>query len=111
MDGRNQHRAASLKCCAPYWRVQLIPRAPAAHLLMQIRHNLIVPEKPFFRRGRCVLKAAHHVKGSGNIEVFGMKRSRIGWVLAVMTVSGAALAVLWPQAREAFATLAVQDDP
>ncbi len=40
-----------------------------------------------------------------------MKRSRIGWVLAVMTVSGAALAVLWPHGREAFAILAAQDDP
>jgi hypothetical protein len=27
-------------------------------LLMQIRHNLVVREKPFFRRGCCVLKAA-----------------------------------------------------
>ena len=40
-----------------------------------------------------------------------MKRLRISWVLAVMTVSGAALAVLWPHARDAFATLAAQDDP
>ena len=39
-----------------------------------------------------------------------MKRSRIGWALAV-TVSGAAGAVLWPQARDAFALLAAQDDP
>ncbi len=39
-----------------------------------------------------------------------MKRSGIGCVLAV-TVSGAALAVLWPQARDAFAVLAAQDDP
>ena len=28
---------------------------------MQIRHNLVVPEKPFFRRGRCVQKAARHL--------------------------------------------------
>lgn len=40
-----------------------------------------------------------------------MKRLRIGWALAVMTVSGAALAVLWPHAREAGAILAAQDDP
>jgi hypothetical protein len=40
-----------------------------------------------------------------------MKRSRIGWALAVMTVSGAALAVLWPHARDATAILAAQDDP
>jgi len=40
-----------------------------------------------------------------------MKRRRIGWVLAAMTVSGAALAVLSPHARDAFATLAAQDDP
>jgi hypothetical protein len=40
-----------------------------------------------------------------------MNRSRIGWLLAVMTVSGAALTVLWPHARDAFAILAAQDDP
>src|ERR1700730_9635483 len=40
-----------------------------------------------------------------------MKRSRIGSVLAAMTVSGIALAVLWPHARDAGAILAAQDDP
>jgi hypothetical protein len=40
-----------------------------------------------------------------------MKRSRIAWLLAVMTVSSVALAVLWPHARDAFAILTAQDDP
>jgi hypothetical protein len=40
-----------------------------------------------------------------------MKRLRIGRVLAVMMVSGAALAMLWPHARDAGAMLAAQDDP
>jgi hypothetical protein len=40
-----------------------------------------------------------------------MKRSRLGLALAVMTVSGIALAVLWPHARDAGAILAAQDDP
>jgi hypothetical protein len=40
-----------------------------------------------------------------------MKRSRIGWVVAVMTASGAALTVLWPHARDAYAILAAQNDP
>ena len=40
-----------------------------------------------------------------------MKRSWIGWLLAVMTVSSVALAVLWPHARDAFAILTAQDDP
>src|SRR5882672_2191633 len=72
-DGRTQStRRGNSKRRAPYWRVQMIPRAPRIsgaqirgslrlHLLMQIRHNLVVGEKPFFRRGSCVLKAAHHV--------------------------------------------------
>src|SRR5258707_11310852 len=68
-------------------------KAPTAHLLMQIRHNLVVPEKPFFRRGCCVLKAAHHFGASENIGFFGMKRSRLGLALALMTASGIALAV------------------
>jgi hypothetical protein len=49
----------------------LIPRAPNAHLLMQIRHNLVVPEKPFFRRGRCVLKAAHHFEEAETLGFSG----------------------------------------
>jgi hypothetical protein len=40
-----------------------------------------------------------------------MKRWQIGLVLAAMTVSGAALAVLWPHAQDAVALLAAQDDP
>lgn len=40
-----------------------------------------------------------------------MKQRRICRVLAVMTVSGAALAVLWPHARDGFAVLAAQDNP
>jgi hypothetical protein len=40
-----------------------------------------------------------------------MNRSRIAWALAVMTVSGIALAEMWPRAREAYAILATQDDP
>src|ERR1700722_2173590 len=40
-----------------------------------------------------------------------MKRRRIGLALAAMTVSGAALAAIWPHAREAGAILAAQDDP
>jgi hypothetical protein len=40
-----------------------------------------------------------------------MKRRRIGLALAMMTVSGAALAAVWPHAREAGAILTAQDDP
>src|SRR5216683_4922617 len=111
-DGRTQStRCGSAKCRAPYWREQLIPRAPTAHLLMQIRHNLVVPEKPFFRRGRCVRKAAHHLEGSEDIGVFGMKRMRIGSALVGTTVCAVACALLWPHARDAGAILAAQDDP
>src|ERR1700716_502991 len=40
-----------------------------------------------------------------------MKWSGIGSALAVMTVSGIALTVLWPHARDAGAILAAQDNP
>src|ERR1700722_9351001 len=103
--------AARLKCGAPYCRGMLIPRAPSAHLLMQIRHNLVVPEKPFFRRGRCVLKTAHHLQQSGNTGFFGMRRWRIGSALAGMAVCAFACVALWPHARDAGAILAAQDDP
>jgi len=64
MIGHNMHLAReadainsrAVESRAPYWRVLLIPRAPAAHWLMQIRHNLVVLEKPFFRRVGCISK-------------------------------------------------------
>ncbi len=40
-----------------------------------------------------------------------MRRWRIGLALTAMTASAAALAVVWPHAREAGAMLAAQDDP
>jgi hypothetical protein len=40
-----------------------------------------------------------------------MQRRWFGWALALMTVSGAALAVSWPHAWAALAILAAQDDP
>jgi hypothetical protein len=40
-----------------------------------------------------------------------MRRRQIGWALAAMTVSGAALAAMWSHAREAGVMLAAQDDP
>jgi len=40
-----------------------------------------------------------------------MNRRRIGFALAAMVASGAALAGIWPYAREASAILAAQDDP
>src|SRR6266404_384196 len=78
---------------------------------MQIRHNLVVPEKPFFRRGSCVLKAAHHLSRGENIRVFRVKRLRLGSALACMTLCAVACALLWPRARDAGAILAAQDDP
>ena len=49
---------------------------------MQIRHNLVVGEKPFFRRGGCVLKTAYHLEKDENIGLFGMRRLRLGSALA-----------------------------
>jgi hypothetical protein len=77
---------------------------------MQIRHNLVVGEKPFFRRGRCVLKAAHHLREAKRLAL-GMKRLRIGWTLAGMAVCALTCALGWPHARDAGAVFAVQDDP
>src|SRR5882757_4400282 len=86
-------------------------KAPTAHLLMQIRHNLVVPEKPFFRRGCCVLKTAHHVEASENTGLFGMKRGRTGSALAATALCAVACTLLWPQAQDSAAVLAAQDDP
>src|SRR5689334_2359805 len=82
---------------------------------MQIRHNLVVGEKPFFRRGSCVLKTAYHLEKDENIGLFWMRRLRLGSALAgalgCMALSVAVCAALWPHAREATAILAAQDDP
>jgi hypothetical protein len=82
---------------------------------MQIRHNLVLGEKPFFRRGSCVLKTAHHLEKDENIGFFGMRRLRFGSALAgalgCLALSVAVSAALWPHAHEAGAILAAQDDP
>src|SRR3954471_8981286 len=78
---------------------------------MQIRHNLVVGEKPFFRRGGCVLKTAYHLEKDENIGLFWMRRLRLGSALAGMALSVAVCAAVWPHAREATAILAAQDDP
>jgi hypothetical protein len=77
---------------------------------MQIRHNLVVWEKPFFRRGSCVLKTAHHLKGSEKTRFCDM-RLRTGAAMTAMAGCAVAFALLWPHARDAGAILAVQDDP
>ena len=77
---------------------------------MQIRHNLVVVEKPFFRRGCCVQKTAYHLCDSA-ITGFWMKRVRLGLALAGMATSVAVGGALWPHARDAHALLAAREDP
>jgi hypothetical protein len=72
MAAKAINKTLEMQYATPYFRVRLIPsaliprvlipRTLTAQLLMQIRHNLVVPEKPFFRRGRCVPKTAHHLR-------------------------------------------------
>jgi hypothetical protein len=82
----------------------------AGYLLMQIRHNLVVWEKPFFRRGSCVLKTAHHLKASGKTGFLRMWL-RLGAAMIGMVGCAVACVLLWPHARDAGAILAAQDDP
>src|SRR5262245_35908218 len=83
---------------------------------MQIRHNLVVPGKPFFRRGSCVRKLAYHLGGSRRTGFSAMKRAkpnlaRLSLAVAGMAVSAVMAAALWPHASDAWAVLAAQDDP
>src|SRR5262245_52421438 len=83
---------------------------------MQIRHNLVVPGKPFFRRGSRVRKLAYHLEGSGRTGCSAMKRAtpnpaRPSLAMACMAVSAVMAAALWPHASDAWAVLAAQDDP
>src|SRR4030095_12772469 len=83
---------------------------------MQIRHNLVVPGKPFFRRGSCVRKLAYHLEGNRRTGFSAMKRAKSN--LAGLSLRGACrafrpvmAAALWPHASDAWAVLAAQDDP
>jgi hypothetical protein len=49
--------------------------------------------------------------GKWKLRDFRMKRRRIGWAIAAMTVSGAVFAVLWPHGWDAGTILLAQDDP
>ena len=89
---------------------------PDIHWLVQIRHNLVVPEKPFFRRGCCVLKAAYYFNAHEDFPdatrspgLFRMKRRRISSALAGVAISAAVYAAVWPHARNAGATLAAYE--
>src|SRR5258708_1854782 len=79
---------------------------------MQIRHNLVVPEKPFFRRGSCVLKEAHYfLSRCQNPGFSGMRPARLSFAIIGTVASAAVGAALWPHARDSFAVLAAQDEP
>ena len=50
-SGNHQHARSSIECCgAPYWPIQLIPSALIGSFAHANSHNLVVTEKPFFRR-------------------------------------------------------------
>ena len=76
-------------------------RCRRSHIcFMQIRHNLVVGEKPFFRRGGCVLKTAYHLEkdrkhwafvdeavaarfgSGGDVGVHGAQRGRMRGAVA-----------------------------
>ena len=78
---------------------------------MQIRHNLVVGEKPFFRRGGCVAKTAYHLEKDENIGFLDEAVAGSDQHWQVWRLSVAVCAALWPHAREAGAILAAQDDP
>src|SRR5215218_5464250 len=78
---------------------------------MQIRHNLVVSGKPFFRRGGCVTKMAYHLEVSEKDRFSAMKRAKLGLAVVSMALSAAVTIALWPNARDALTVLAVQDDP
>src|SRR6202000_922095 len=78
---------------------------------MQIRHNIVVTEKPFFRRGRCVLKTAHHLRTGETSGFSRMILLRFGSAVSGMAAAAVACGLLCPHAHEAAAVLAAQDDP
>src|ERR1700752_2615855 len=68
------------------------------------------PESPSFV-GEVVSGNWHTILSTRRNLVLAMKRARLGLAVACMAVSAAMAAALWPNARNAWAVLAAQDDP
>src|SRR5215470_5679474 len=68
------------------------------------------PESPSFV-GAVVSRKRHPILKAAKLRVFAVKRAKLSWAVACMAVSTAVMAALWPNARDAFAVLAAQDDP
>src|SRR5262245_34871727 len=81
-----------------------------ADLLIQIRHNLVVPKSPSFV-GAVVSRNWHTILRSEKEQFLLRKRAKLGVAVTSMVVCAAVAATLWPHAREAWAVLAAQDDP
>lgn len=83
---------------------------------MEIRHNLVVVEKPFFRRHRLksgVVEQGTSWRANGRAELSEMLLPRRPIIAAVAggAICVAAVVALWPQARAAGELLWAQDDP
>jgi hypothetical protein len=57
------------------------------------------------------MKMAYHLEGSEKDRFSAMKRAKLGFAVVGMVASAAVAATLWPNARDALAVLAVQNDP
>src|SRR5437870_1877135 len=68
------------------------------------------PESPSFV-GEVVSRRWHTILITGRNPVLAMKRAKLGLAVAGMVVSATVAATLWPNARDAWAVLAAQDDP
>src|SRR3981189_994018 len=110
--GRNRQDAASLKCRAPYRRVQVIPRSPDRSFAHANSTQSCRPREALLSSGTLCRKSGIPISGKTKTRgFFGMRRLRIGLALAGMAVCVTAFAQVAPHARDSFAILAAQADP
>src|SRR5215469_11016543 len=107
---RNQREADAIEKPRTIPVVSADSYSPEATICPYKIDTIVSSERPFFRRGRCVVISAHYLKANGK-SGFRMKRRRISTALAGVAVTCALGAAVWPHARDASLLLAAQDDP
>src|SRR5262245_3860886 len=68
------------------------------------------PDSPSFV-GAVVSRKGHPILRAEKLRVFAVKRARVSLAVACMAAGAAVVAALVPNARDAIAVLAAQDDP
>src|SRR5436190_8977466 len=99
-------------CCrAPYVWVRMIPRCPDGSFAHANSTQSCRPRKALLSSGRLCHENGIPSGGERKDRFLAMKRAKLVLAVVCMAVSAAVTAAQWPNARDALAVLAAQDDP